>query len=203
MGGHARPPRPPAGGGLSSRAKDGQVQVESWFSEGDKAPAGAKIQVFRPNGDVLIEGAVDDKGIFVFAPKDAEDLKVVVSAGAGHRAEFVIPQSALPQAPPAGPAKPPDASPGKPPPPPTRLIEHPFQVPYKEIVAGFGFLLGLAAFVLSLRNMRQLQELKRAQERMDRRAPWLATIIFPPGNTSSSDTSHWPRPTLTTATLRL
>lgn len=169
---------------------DGQVQVESWFSEGDKAPAGAKIQVFRANGDVLTQGTVDEKGIFVFAPKVAEDLRIVVSAGAGHRAEFVIPASTLPQSTPAGPAKPSDASPGKPLPPPTRLIEHPFQIPYKEIVAGFGFLLGLAAFVLSLRNMRQLQELKRAQERMNRPAVTEDDAHFSAGKTSSRGTSH-------------
>ena len=165
---------------------DGQVQVESWFSEGDKAPAGAKIQVFRANGEVLIEGAMNEKGIFVFAAKGAEDLKVVVSAGAGHRAEFVIPASALPQPPPANPAKPSGAAA----PPPTPMIEHPFQIPYKEIVAGFGFLLGLAAFVLSLRNMRQLQELKRAQERMERPALPTDDAHFSAGKTSSSGTSH-------------
>ncbi len=169
--------------------KDGRIQVESWFSEGDKAPAGAKIQVFRPNGDVLIEGAVDDKGIFVFAPKGAEDLKVVVSAGAGHRAEFVVPGSALPPTP-TGSVKPTAAASDPPTAPPTPMIEHPFQVPYKEIVAGFGFLLGLAAFVLSLRNMRQLQELKRAQERMDRPAAPADDAHFSAGKTSSSGTSH-------------
>ena len=57
--------------------KDGKVQVESWFDIGGKAPAGAKVQVFRPNGQVLTEGALDEQGIFVFAPKKAENLKVV------------------------------------------------------------------------------------------------------------------------------
>ena len=86
MGGDARP-RDRLEADYRVRS-DGQVQVESWFSEGDKAPAGAKIQVFRANGDVLTQGTVDEKGIFVFAPKVAEDLRIVVSAGAGHRAEF-------------------------------------------------------------------------------------------------------------------
>ena len=49
---------------------DGKVQVESWFDMGGKAPAGAKVQVFRPNGEILSEGVLDEQGIFVFAPKE-------------------------------------------------------------------------------------------------------------------------------------
>ena len=91
---------------------DGQVQIESWFDIGGKAPAGAKVQVFRANGDMLTEGNLDGQGVFVFAPKGAEDLKVVVSAGAGHRAELDIPRQALSQAPPSDAPEPaPDAKP--------------------------------------------------------------------------------------------
>ena len=61
-----------------------------------------------------------------------------------------------------------------------------------------GFLLGLAAFVLSLRNMRTLQELKRAQSESERAVdpdpPGAAGAAdaghFSAGNTSSSGTSH-------------
>jgi cobalt/nickel transport system permease protein len=147
--------------------QDGQVQVESWFDIGGKAPGGAKVQVFRANGDVLTEGMLDEQGIFVFESKEAEDLKVVVSAGAGHRAEFVIPRDKLAPNNPLDAAAPPgNAGPA---PAPTPMIEHTNQIPYKDIVAGFGFLLGLAAFVLSLRNMRQLRELKRGQAEAARR----------------------------------
>ncbi|HVS36894.1 MAG TPA: energy-coupling factor ABC transporter permease [Gemmataceae bacterium] len=212
---------------------DGQVQVESWFSEGGNAPAGAKIQVFRANRDVLIDSAVDGNGIFVFAPQAAEDLRVVVSAGAGHRAEFVIPASALPKPPPTKPANPTGAAASPPEellvsaastwglldapqvqgplvavsahypagtlpqPPPTNpsaaapspakpLIEHPFEVPYKEIAAGLGLLFGLAAFVLSLRNRRELQELKRAQ-----RQSGLTGNPHPPGPSGDADGAHF------------
>jgi cobalt/nickel transport system permease protein len=163
---------------------DGQVQVESWFDVGGKAPAGAKVQVFRPNGDVLTDGVLDEQGIFVFAPTAAEDLKVVVYAGVGHRAEFTIAQSALPKGLSADAAKPAAAA------PPTPMIDRTYQIPYKEILAGFGFLLGLAAFILSLRNMRQLQELKRAQEQMKHAAPSADDGHFSAGKTSSSGTSH-------------
>ena len=52
---------------------------------------------------------------------------------------------------------------------PTPMIERSRPLPYKEILTGFAFLLGLAAFVMSLRNMRQLKELKRVQEATARR----------------------------------
>ena len=35
------------------------------------------------------------------------------------------------------------------------MIPHTSQLDYKDVVTGFGFLLGLAAFVLSLRNMKR------------------------------------------------
>ena len=95
-----------------------------------------------------------------------DDLKVVVSAGAGHQAEFAISrdklaaiQSDVSLTPKTKSLSSDQATP---------LIDHTYQIPYKEILAGFGFLLGLAAFVLSLRNMRQLRELKQS-------------LTFPPG----------------------
>jgi cobalt/nickel transport system permease protein len=149
---------------------DGKVQVESWFEVGAKAPAGAKVLVFRPDGVLLSEGSLDEQGIFVFVPKEAKDLKVVVSAGAGHRAEFAIPKGKLQQAP-GDPTKQADnaASVG-PLTAPTPMIERGRQLPFREILTGFAFLLGLAAFVLSVRNMRHLKELKRVHDARARRA---------------------------------
>jgi|GEM_PF-38494 len=162
---------------------DGKVQVESWFDVGGKAPAGAKVQVFRPDGALLSEGSLDEQGIFVFAPKEAENLKVVVSAGAGHRAEFVVSRDKLRQTAAEG-IKPADVDPS---PAPTPMIDRSYQFPYKEILSGFGFLLGLAAFVMSWRNMRHLRELKRAQEEAARPTD---DGHFTAGNTSCSGTSH-------------
>jgi hypothetical protein len=39
------------------------------------------------------------------------------------------------------------------------------QVSVKDVLVGVGFLLALAAFVLSVRNSQQLQELKQAKAR--------------------------------------
>jgi cobalt/nickel transport system permease protein len=152
---------------------DGKVQVESWFDVGGKAPAGAKVQVFRLDGVLLSEGALDEQGIFVFAPKEVENLKVVVSAGAGHRAEFVVSREKLRQSATEDPVKPV----GGLSPVPTPLIDRSYQFPYKETLSGIGFLLALAAFVMSLRNMQHLRELKNAQEGA---APLPDGVILPP-----------------------
>ncbi len=164
---------------------DGQIQVESWFDIGGQPPAGAKVQVFRPNGDLLTEGSLDEQGVFVFHPKEAEDLRVAVSAGAGHRAEFVVPRDKLGAAAPISPGEVPASKPAP-------MIPHTSQLDYKDVVTGFAFLLGLAAFLLSLRNMKRLRELKRAQEppAPPNGAGPADNDHFSAGKTSSSGTSH-------------
>ncbi len=181
---------------------DGQVQVESWFDIGGAPPSGARVQVLGPNGDELVKGTLDDQGIFVFRPPEVEDLKVVVSAGGGHRAEFTIPASALLQPPaakptpsadkaetpsPAPPQAPADAaSPGPASEQPKPMLDHESPTPYKEIVTGLAFLFGLAGFVLGLLNLRELRALRK--ELAARAA--LDADHFSAGKTSSSGTSH-------------
>jgi hypothetical protein len=98
--------------------------------------------------------------LFVFAYGEAEPLQVVVSAGAGHRKVLEIPARELSQggsaanpsgedaADPASSAVRADRSPG---------------VSVKDVLVGVGFLLAVAAFVLSLRNARQLRQLQRTR----------------------------------------
>lgn len=67
----------------------GAVQVETWFETGD-SPKAAKVQVFTFDGRLLTEGHCDERGCFVFAYAGTEPLRVVVNAGAGHRAEAAV-----------------------------------------------------------------------------------------------------------------
>jgi cobalt/nickel transport system permease protein len=131
----------------------GRVQIESWFDPGDGRPRGARVQVFRPDGSLLAEGKTDDQGVFVFSCREAEPLRVVVNAGAGHRKEFMIRKEKLEQIAPAGTQDPPPPS-------------HPSRVSIKDVLIGVGFLLALAAFVLSLRNARRLDELSRQRQEL-------------------------------------
>jgi nickel transport protein len=137
---------------------DHKVQVESWFDLGGDSPRGARVQVLRADGSLLTEGKLDSQGVYVFSYGDAEPLKVVVSAGAGHRKELEIPAKDLA---PDGTAAP--AAPGSAPPPasPGPRADRSARVSVKDVLIGVGFLLAVAAFALSLRNARQLRELKQ------------------------------------------
>jgi nickel transport protein len=141
---------------------DHQVQIQSWFDNGN-VPRGATVQVFQANGQLLAEGRLDEKGHFLFALAAAEPLRVVVSAGAGHRKELTLSAADLEQATEAG-AKVPDASPtgqttSNPVPLPDRSPAAAIRDTVKDVLIGVGFLLALAAFFLSLRNARQLRSL--------------------------------------------
>jgi nickel transport protein len=142
-----------------------KVQIESWFDNGQLA-RGAKVQVFREDGRLLAEGVLDQEARFVFAVHRAEPLRVVVNAGGGHRKEFDIAaeelQRSLPI--PAAPAEE-EAPPRSEPPAPVVLGErHDGEQRVKDILIGVGFLLALAAFVLSVRNARQLKSLNRSEK---------------------------------------
>lgn len=138
---------------------DRRVQIESWFDLTGDSPRGARVQVFRPDGQLLTEGLLNDEGIFVFAFHDAETLRVVVSAGAGHRAELTISPAELTRMPTT--AVDPKA------PSPAPLVDRSPRVSFKDVLTGVGFLLALAAFVLSLRNARQLRALKDTNENVE------------------------------------
>jgi hypothetical protein len=150
-----------------------KVQVESWFDITGDPARGARVQVLRPGGQALAEGLTDDNGIFVFSFHDPETLQVSVYAGMGHRAEVVIPEAELKHA--GGNVAGADegAAAGSATAPGPR-VERTSTTTLKDVVTGVGILLGLAAFVLSVRNARQLRQLRRqppTQETRYRAAP--------------------------------
>jgi hypothetical protein len=63
-----------------------RVAVEAWFDT--KQPArNARVKVTRANNDVVASSRLDDKGRWLFSFRVPEQLMIVVSDGAGHRAE--------------------------------------------------------------------------------------------------------------------
>ncbi len=138
---------------------DRQVRIESWFDLGG-VPKGASVKVFRPGQRLLVEGQLDGEGCFVFRFTEAEPLEVIVST-AGHRTSLVIPAEELA-------------------PSPTQTLTTDSSAPIaagstrvrpdgdgwrerlKEALIGVGFLLGLAGFLLSWRNARQLRSLRHS-----------------------------------------
>jgi nickel transport protein len=70
------------------------VYVESKFSGGRKVNSG-KIIVTDSQGTELLTGTTNDEGEFSFKIPRKTELKIVLLAGAGHRAEWVIPASEM------------------------------------------------------------------------------------------------------------
>ncbi|HEY7426023.1 MAG TPA: CbiM family transporter [Gemmataceae bacterium] len=137
-----------------------QVRIESWFDLGG-VPKGATVQVFRPGQRLLVEGQLDENGFFVFHYPQAEKLDVIVSAGAGHRNNFVIAAEQLEApddpAPPREPTSPPET------PATFRATDagDAWRERLKEALIGVSFLLAVGAFLLSWRNARKLQSLQQ------------------------------------------
>ncbi|MBW1645420.1 MAG: hypothetical protein JRJ56_03700 [Deltaproteobacteria bacterium] len=66
-----------------------QVHTESKFSGGRRVKAG-KIEVFDQDGKLLLTGTTDDQGKYNFPLPAAKELKIVLTAGMGHRGEWRV-----------------------------------------------------------------------------------------------------------------
>jgi len=70
-----------------------KVYTESYFNDGKKC-VDSKIEVFDNQGNKLLEGLTDKEGMFSFEIPAEEvidgDLKIVLIASMGHRAEYSI-----------------------------------------------------------------------------------------------------------------
>ncbi|RMH15913.1 MAG: hypothetical protein D6698_10490 [Gammaproteobacteria bacterium] len=65
--------------------------VSGYFSDG-KVPMNSPVQVFDLQDNLLLEGQTSQEGEYTFKIPKKESLKVVLDAGMGHRAEYVIPE---------------------------------------------------------------------------------------------------------------
>ena len=67
-----------------------KIYTESYFNDGKKC-IDSKIEVFDNQGNKLLEGLTDKEGEFSFeVPSEDGDLKIVLTASMGHRAEYSI-----------------------------------------------------------------------------------------------------------------
>ncbi|MCF8110860.1 MAG: carboxypeptidase regulatory-like domain-containing protein [Desulfobacteraceae bacterium] len=73
-------------------AEDGKIYVESYFPDGRPA-AGSELKVYDSRGNLLAEGKTDGEGKFSFEIPRADDLKIVVNAGMGHKTDFKLKKS--------------------------------------------------------------------------------------------------------------
>ncbi len=71
------------------------VYTESYFS-GKKKVIGGLIKVFDPSGKKLLEGKTNEKGEFSFKIPKKTDLRIVLEATMGHRAEYILSADEIP-----------------------------------------------------------------------------------------------------------
>ena len=73
------------------------VFTESKFSGGKKV-LHAPVIIFDKDGKKLLEGKTDNKGEFSFKIPKLSDLRIVLNAAMGHKAEWTVPESELREA---------------------------------------------------------------------------------------------------------
>lgn len=70
------------------------VLTESKFS-GGKRVVNSEVLVFNGKGEEVLRGKTNERGEFSFKIPEMTDLKIVIEAGMGHRAEWLIPEAEL------------------------------------------------------------------------------------------------------------
>ena len=70
------------------------VFTESKFSGGKKA-INARVEIFDKDGKKLLDGKTDNKGEFSFKIPKLTDLRIVLNAAMGHKAEWTVPESEI------------------------------------------------------------------------------------------------------------
>jgi nickel transport protein len=70
------------------------VFTESYFNDGKKC-IHSTVTVLDKQGNKLLEGKTDKKGLFSFQIPQRTDLRIVLTASMGHRAEYVIKKNEL------------------------------------------------------------------------------------------------------------
>ncbi|MBN1142257.1 MAG: hypothetical protein JXB25_10765 [Deltaproteobacteria bacterium] len=147
------------------------IHTESKFS-GGKMVQGGEVVVLDPQGKVLLRGKTDDQGAFSFPVPARTDLKLVLNATMGHRAEWTLtaaelaPAAAVTEPAPAAESEPAPAVTAPPPPPAIpaaeleRIIDAALErrlqpirhalaelkeekVGFREVMGGLGYIFGL------------------------------------------------------------
>jgi nickel transport protein len=69
---------------------DGDTVYTESYSSGNKKVRGGLVTVFDPAGKKLFEGNTDEKGGYSFKSPGNTDLRIVLEAPMGHKAEFLL-----------------------------------------------------------------------------------------------------------------
>lgn len=137
----------------------GRVDLMAYYGGG--APAqNAHVEVYRPDGTLYLEGETDDEGKFSFEPEIMKGEWKAVTESMGHRAELSIevweqpveaeqPSDQEEPAEPIGPTRTEQ---------PTKMQGTTEMPLYTRVIAGFGYLIGLAGAAIGYMGWRVRRE---------------------------------------------
>jgi nickel transport protein len=81
---------------IFAQVEGDSVVGQCYYSDGTPV-RNQKVEVLRSSGAKLLELMTDDDGYFKFSPGVREDLKIVLYAGMGHKAEITVEARVLPE----------------------------------------------------------------------------------------------------------
>lgn len=76
-------------------AEGDTVHTESYFG-GKRKVVGGTVHVYGPSGEEIVSGETDEKGMFAFPLPGRMDLRIVLEASTGHRAEYRLGADEIP-----------------------------------------------------------------------------------------------------------
>jgi nickel transport protein len=80
--------------GVQATLEQGTVHLEGYFDD-DTPAADARVRIETEDGQLIVEGKTDDKGLWSFPAPAPGQYRVILDAGAGHvaRIRLTIPES--------------------------------------------------------------------------------------------------------------
>jgi hypothetical protein len=144
--------RPAAGHRMMAASlvrEDGTVLLQAFFRDGTPA-RGVKVQLTRPDGSSFTAGETDGEGKLIVAPDEAPGRWTAVFTGSmGHRAETQFTLGV------PGPQQPPQRTESPPAAREDLARAEPF--PWRDVLAGLGFVFGLSALLMCLKLRREIR----------------------------------------------
>ncbi|NLC71173.1 MAG: cobalamin biosynthesis protein CbiL [Desulfuromonadaceae bacterium] len=135
-----------------------RVHTESRFSN-SKPVRGGTVIVFDPQGKALLSGKTDEQGFFSFSAPAMTDLKVVLDASMGHRAEWLVAAA--------------DLAPSAPAPETARPLDPPPTIAGRDVIPADEGLEKILDAVLE----RRLQPIERALMELRQPGPNLRDVV--------------------------
>ena len=142
---------------IDCMAEDGTVLVDVFFPDG-KPGRNVKVEVYRSDEALYLSGETDAEGRFSFDAEDETYFKVVAIGKLGHRAEQEL---SLKEAVPKPPEESEEAAlTGS----EARRRE---QIPFRDLLAGFGYIFGVAGILMYLKARSDLKREKSEEPRRE------------------------------------